>query len=249
MKLIIDIGNTRIKIAVFEGNKLLDVRKFTDISPEKVNEQIIEYNNEFSQFRPIESSIISAVREYNNEIKNILIERSHFMELHTGLQLPVKLIYKTPLTLGKDRIAIASAIAVIHPGHDLLAIDTGTCITYNFVNKNKEYLGGGISPGIMMRFKALNTFTDKLPFVTRHDEAELIGDTTENSIISGVMNGVASEVDGIIERYKNRYPDLKIFLTGGDTEYFAKNLKNNIFANPNLVLEGLNNILDLNVET
>jgi type III pantothenate kinase len=249
MNLIIDIGNTRIKIAVFEGNKLVDIRKFNDLSPEKIDEQITEYNTEFRQFTPVESSIVSAVRTYNDEIKNILIKRTNFIELDTGLNLPVKLIYKTPLTLGKDRIAIASAGAVLLPGQNFLAIDTGTCITYNFVNKNKEYLGGGISPGIMMRFKALNTFTDKLPLVRRHDETELIGDSTENSIISGVMNGVASEVDGIIERYKNKYPDLKIFLTGGDTEYFAKNLKNNIFANPNLVLEGLNYILDLNVET
>jgi type III pantothenate kinase len=247
MKLVIDIGNTRIKIALFEAGTLLDLRVFNDITADQLDHLITELNYNWSQYSPIKNSIISAVKDYPEELKNLLKSKLQFLKLDYELPLPIILNYKSPSTLGTDRIALAVAAAILFPGQNALVIDTGTCITFDFISKNKEYLGGGISPGIMMRYKALNTFTGQLPLVRRIDQTDLIGDSTENSIMSGVLNGVIAEVNGIIEKYKHRFPDLKIFLTGGDANYFDKNLKNNIFANSNLVLEGLNMILDYNV--
>lgn len=149
--------------------------------------------------------------------------------------------------MGNDRIALAVAGSQLYPGRDVLIIGAGTCITYDFVSKNNEYFGGSISPGIHMRFKALNTFTDKLPLVQPENKPELIGNSTVGSITSGVMNGLYSEIDGIIDRYEKNFPEIQTILTGGDIIYFDKMLKNNIFANSNLVLKGLNMILDYNV--
>jgi type III pantothenate kinase len=247
MKLVIDIGNTRTKIALFKRNNLLDIRIFDDITVDQLEKIITEFNSNLIEHAPIKHSIISSVRNYPEEMKAMLYKRFNFFELGPDLPLPIKLKYKTPLTLGNDRIANAVAGAILFPGQNVLAIDAGTCITYDFINKYKEYLGGSISPGFTMRYKALHTFTSKLPLVTRIDKADLIGASTESSITSGVMNGVFAEVDGIIEIYKKRYHDLRTILTGGDANYFDKNLKNNIFANSNLVLEGLNIILDYNV--
>jgi len=168
------------------------------------------------------------------------------LELDTSTLLPITLNYKTLETLGKDRIALAVAAAQLYPHKNVLIIDAGTCITYDFIDKHKEYQGGSISPGIQMRFKALNTFTDKLPLINPTDNVELLGKSTSESISSGVMNGVYSEIDGIIDKYKINFPDIEVILTGGDIIYFDKKLKNNIFANSNLVLKGLNMILDYN---
>jgi len=249
MKLVIDIGNTRIKTGFFESNKLVDMQTFGDLSVDSLNDLIRKVSETYPQFSPLKQSIISAVRTYSEDIKILLRSRYHFIELSHETPLPIMLCYKTPETLGKDRIAVAVAAVRTFPGYNVLIIDAGTCITYDFVNKENEYLGGGISPGIMMRFKALNTFTGKLPLVSQVDHAGLIGDNTENSIRSGVLNGVKAEVNGIIEMYAANYFDLKIIFTGGDANYFDKSLKNNIFANSNMVLEGLNMILDYNVGT
>jgi type III pantothenate kinase len=248
MKLVIDIGNTRIKIGLFEAEAMLDIRISDDVTPDQLEFIIKTFNDSRPEYSPIKHTIISAVRNYPDEIKNLLCSKYHFIELGHELPLPIKLKYKTPATLGNDRIALAVAATGLFPAQNVLIIDAGTCITYDFVNGNKEYYGGGISPGIVMRFKALNTFTDKLPLVSRRDKIDLIGDSTENSIQSGVMNGVIAEVNGIIEKYESKFSDLKIILTGGDANYFDKYLKNNIFANSNIVLAGLNMILDYNVE-
>jgi len=148
--------------------------------------------------------------------------------------------------LGKDRVAAAAAATTIFPGENVLVIDAGTSITYDLITKNGTYLGGGISPGIMMRFKALNTFTGKLPLITEIDDAPLIGNDTPSSIKSGVLNGVLAEVNGIIDSYSNRFDTLKIIISGGDYKYFDKKLKNSIFATPNIVMQGLLEILKIN---
>ena len=247
MKLVIDIGNTRIKTGFFESDKLVDNQTFEDLSVDHLKGLIKTVSETKPEYSPLKQSIISAVRTYPDDIKNLLRSRYQLIELRHETPLPIRLNYKTPETLGKDRIALAVAAGRIFPGHNVLIIDAGTCITYDFVNKENEYLGGGISPGITMRFKALNTFTGQLPLVNQVDNTVLIGDSTENSIRSGVLNGVKAEVNGIIEMYDGNYSDLKIILTGGDANYFDKSLKNNIFANSNMVLEGLNMILDYNV--
>lgn len=249
MKLAIDIGNTRIKTGLFEAGILLDKQVLDDFTAHQLSELIQYFNNRNPELSHVNQVIVSSVKDYSVEIKDFLNNRFRFIELDYQLPLPIKLNYTTIPTLGKDRIALAVAADGMFPNQNVLVIDAGTCITYDFINANKEYLGGGISPGILMRFKALHTFTDKLPLVSHVDKADLIGDSTEGSIRSGVINGTIAEVNGIIENYRQLFPDLKIILSGGDTYYFDKNLKYNIFANSNLVLEGLNMILDYNVGT
>ena len=247
MKLIIDYGNTLVKIALFHKSSVITIKSFKSMSVEQLKQILeeIEYKNEHTL--SIKNAIVSSVINYPDAVKSYLKQQFNLLELKTHTPLPIKIRYKTPETLGNDRIALAVAGSQLYPEKDILVIDAGTCITYDFVNKNKEYFGGGISPGIHMRFKSLNTFTDNLPLVNPTDSIELIGNSTTESILSGVMNGIYSEIDGIIDRYKIDFPGVEIILTGGDIIYFDKKLKNNIFANSNLVLKGLNMILDYNV--
>lgn len=245
MKLIIDYGNTLVKVALFHDNQLLTHYSFQSISVEQLNELLKKSEKDYSS--PIINAIVSAVINYPEEIKSCLLKNYNLIELNSFTALPIKILYITPESLGNDRIALAVAGSQLYPGRDVLIIGAGTCITYDFVSKNNEYYGGSISPGIHMRFKALNTFTDKLPLLQPENNPDLIGNSTSGSITSGVMNGLYSEIDGIIDRYKKNFPEIQTILTGGDIIYFDKMLKNNIFANSNLVLKGLNMILDYNV--
>ena len=247
MKLIIDYGNTLVKIALFQKSSIISIKSYESLSVKQLKQLLkeIDYKNDTSL--PIKNAIVSSVINYPETVKSYLKQQFNLLELNTHTALPIKINYKTPETLGNDRIALAVAGSQLYPKKNILIIDAGTCITYDFVNKNRDYLGGGISPGIHMRFKALNTFTNKLPLVIPTDNSGLIGNSTIESILSGVMNGIYSEIDGIIDKYKLNFPELKIILTGGDIIYFDKKLKNNIFANSNLVLKGLNMILDYNV--
>jgi type III pantothenate kinase len=170
------------------------------------------------------------------------------LEFNHNTILPINNSYQTPGTLGKDRIAAVVGASSLFPGEDLLIIDAGTCITFDFINAQKEYFGGAISPGINLRFNCLHNFTGNLPLVHPVAETKLIGDSTESSLLSGVINGIREEVDGIINRYKLSFPKLKVVFTGGDIKYFDKYLKNNIFAVENLVLLGLKDILHYNVK-
>ena len=160
--------------------------------------------------------------------------------------LPINLNYKTPETLGKDRIANIVAVSEEYPNKNAVVIDAGTCITYDFINKNKEYLGGRISPGLEMRYKSLNEFTELLPKLSFSGESKFIGDDTDSSILSGVEQGVLSEVDSLISVFRKENEDLIVVVTGGDTFFFENALKNSIFADQNLVLKGLNIILKYN---
>ena len=160
--------------------------------------------------------------------------------------MPFKNLYKTPHTLGLDRIALVTAAVKNYPDKNVLVIDAGTSITFDFKNEHEEYLGGSISPGLQMRFKALNTFTAALPLIEPKEDAEHIGTDTEEAIQSGVIWGVVTEIDGIINWYKKNYNDLTIILTGGDMLFLSKTLKNGIFANSNFLLEGLNYLILFN---
>ena len=247
MKLTIDYGNTLVKVALFQKDSLLTLKSFQSLSVDQLKEFLEDFENNSGNATIINSAIVSSVIDYPRDIKSWLTKKYNLIELNSLTPIPINIRYKTPQTLGNDRIALAVAGAQFYPENDVLVIDAGTCITFDFVGKNSEYFGGSISPGIQMRFKALNTFTDKLPLVNPVDNPELVGDSTSNSIISGVMCGIYSEVDGIIDRYKMKFPNVKTILTGGDIIYFDKMLKNNIFANSNFVLKGLNMILDYNV--
>ena len=242
MKLVIDIGNTRSKLAVFSGSRPQEIVVCGPLTGEQLALVAAKYPG-------IRSAILSSVKDYPTEVDRFLQQHYRFLKLSNRTPVPVKIRYKTPETLGKDRIALAVAAWASFPGQNVLVVDAGTTITYDMVNEKGEYLGGAISPGIRMRLKALHTFTGKLPLIEEPATAvELIGRDTQNAILSGVLNGVLAEVEGIVSAYKVRFSQLKIVLSGGDEKYFDKRLKNNIFALPNFVLTGLKEILDFNDE-
>jgi len=241
MKLVIDIGNTLSKIAVFDGADIVELKTTQKISVEY-------FQNLLKSLQDIQSSIIAHVADIDEQIINYLASVLNLIVLSETTPLPFVNKYETPLSLGYDRIAAVAGASGIFPNQNVLVIDAGSCITYDFINSGKEYMGGGISPGLKMRFSALNTFTDKLPLINSDLEksVKLIGTDTKKSILSGVQNGILHEVDGIIDSYKMLFPGIKIVLSGGNYKYFDKTLKNNIFATPNIVLRGLNRILDFN---
>ncbi len=242
MQLVIDIGNTRIKAALFQKDQLLEFLVFKDYK--EVLESAL-FNNSYVIKNCIVASVVDDIEQFVEELSkkiNVLVFTSE-------TPLPIKNLYKTISTLGSDRLAAAVGGEFLFPGQDILIIDAGTCIKYNFVNENKEYIGGAISPGIQMRFKALNTFTSRLPLVEVDLNFDsLIGVDTKGSILSGVEMGAIAEVNGFIDEYKIIYPNLKLLITGGDVNFFEKRLKNSIFADSYLILKGLNRILNYNIK-
>lgn len=240
MNLIVDVGNSSVKLAVFQESKLL----------ESYSSSIKNFFKKFQEIKKdhpqIAFSILSSVIKDTSELEKILEKQTKLFVLNESTKLPFKNNYASPQTLGKDRLALVAAGSVKFQNKNLLVIDAGTCITFDFKNNVNEYLGGAISPGLQMRLKALNHFTAKLPLVDLDENVPLIGDSTQNSILSGVLNGVSAELDGIIDRYKADYKYLTVILTGGDTQILSKRVKNSIFANPNFLLEGLNYILEFN---
>lgn len=240
MNLILDVGNTYIKLAVYKDNSL----KYK--SRVKNNTLEINLKHIFNNYT-IENTIISSVGKLKANALEWLKKQNCVLILDANTKLPFKNLYKTPNTLGVDRIALVSASVNQFPNNNTLIIDAGTCITYDFVNNKNEYLGGAISPGITMRYKALNNFTANLPLLQIQETQTFIGNSTESSIHSGIIYGVLNEIDGFIEKYQAKYPDLTVILTGGDANFLSKQLKSSIFANSNFLLEGLNHILRFNL--
>jgi len=240
MNLIIDVGNTQVKLAVFEGSALV----FDTVC--KKDLLLVELQKIKKSFL-IDQSIISTVALFSEdeltEIKKIF---PHLISLSQNTTVPFKNLYGTPQTLGVDRIAIAAASVSKYPNKNVLVIDAGTCITYDFVDESGSYHGGAITAGVRMRYKSLNEFTDRLPLLDPEYPKSIIGKSTEESIHSGIVNGVLAEINSIINQYKEQYKKLTVVLTGGDTNFLAKRLKNGIFANPIFLLEGLNMILIYN---
>ncbi|MFC2126774.1 type III pantothenate kinase [Bacteroidota bacterium] len=234
--LIIDAGNSRVKVFVFEGDRVLD----SFVSEENDFEK---KNNIFLEKHQISKVIVSSVGGFTQKIADFLVAYPSVLWLTNKTRVPFVNKYKTPATLGVDRIALVSAASFLYPNKNVLVIDSGTCITFDFLSERNNYLGGSISLGLMMRFKALNNYTENLPLLTQDNFDDIIGVDTNTSIGSGVVQGVISEIDGVISEYKSRFPDLTVVLTGGDTYYLSKRLKNSIFANPNFLAEGLNSIL------
>ena len=239
MNLVIDIGNTKVKLAVFESDTLIISQSVNE------NTTIVSIDKLLNKY-PINACILSSVKEKQSEIIQRLSQISSFIQLDHTTPIPFINLYGTPETLGIDRIALVAAAVDQYPNQNVLIVDAGTCITYDFINKNKEYLGGRISPGLEMRYKSLNEFTELLPKLSVSGESKFIGDDTYSSIFSGVEQGVLSEVNTIIDDLKKENDDLFVILTGGDTFFFEKELKNSIFADQNLVLKGLNEILKYN---
>jgi len=241
MKLIIDIGNTLAKLAIFDDEQIIEI-----IASENLTQPLLEHL--FEKFPGITSAILSSVKDYDSHIDPYLQSKTRFLKFDHLTPLPFANNYHTPETLGKDRLAAVAGIAEVYTELHVLVIDAGTCITYDLFSSEKGYLGGAISPGIQMRFKALNTFTGNLPLINSDlkESVELIGKTTKGSILAGVKRAVINEVDGMIAEYRQTFGDIKTVVTGGDINYFDKYLKNSIFAAPNLVLIGLKKILDFN---
>ncbi len=237
--LAVDIGNTQFKAGIFLNDILVEVH--TCINTE------IEQIKQFLQHKNIDKIILSSVLKSNDEIVNILSNCAPIFILNHQSNLPFTNNYASPKTLGIDRIAGIAGALHFYPSKNILLIDAGTCITYDFVSDKKIYSGGSISPGINMRLKALHEYTGKLPLVPYFDMIESIGNDTKTSIMTGVHYGLAHEINGFINQYKQANDTLQIIITGGDAPKFAKHLKNIVFAQPNLLLYGLNNILKINV--
>ncbi|PKP47200.1 MAG: pantothenate kinase [Bacteroidetes bacterium HGW-Bacteroidetes-11] len=239
-KLIIDLGNTRAKVAVYQGDNLVEMRIFENPTPEIILKSDL-MNHSFK------AAIISSVSSPTAGYREVFPELT-FIEFDSNTPVPITNCYLSPSTLGADRLSAAVAAHSLYPTNDTLVIDAGTAITFDFTNKQGEYLGGGITAGVSVRFKGLHTFTQRLPLVEAEFPEFLIGRSSHESILSGVMNGIRAELDGIIQEYKLLYPELVTIFTGGDMFYFEKKMKNDIFAAPNLVLTGLNLILEYNLE-
>ena len=240
MNLIIDIGNTRVKAAVFNGETLLESKVYDNVSAILSDKAFIS---------KAKKAIIGTVVKEQEDFYSALNAIIPTILFNSETKIPLTNLYQSVSTLGSDRLAASVGAYYLYPNANVLVIDLGTCIKYNFTNSKNEYLGGGISPGIQMKFKALQTFTSKLPLVEANfSYNELVGNNTQNSILSGVLNGSVAEIDGIISQYKLQFTDIICVLTGGDSEYLAKRLKNSIYANQNLVIKGLNDILNYNSE-
>ncbi|WP_347373134.1 type III pantothenate kinase [Aequorivita sp. Q41] len=240
MNLVIDVGNTLVKLGVYDSEALK--LKKTCIKKDFLN-TLAEISETFPE---INKCIVSSVANFTDHQLSKLQQRYDVLFLDHQTKVPFINKYETPHTLGIDRIALVSAAASNYASKNVLIIDAGTCITYDFLNSDTEYLGGAISPGVSMRYKSLHTFTEKLPLLETNTPKHLIGDSTATSIHSGVINGVLYEIDRFIEQYKKKYDNLTVILTGGDSHFLRDSIKNDIFANSNFLLEGLNHILEYN---
>ncbi len=242
LNLVIDIGNTRTKIALFNQHDLMFNVPIEHLT---VN-HLKMLKDEYVQ---LDKAILSSVKKVDDEVLQFLHEQfSYFIELDHQTKLPLVNLYETPETLGKDRLAAAVGANELFPDQNILIIDAGTAITYDLVSENNEFLGGNISPGMKMRYKALNQFTGKLPLVEYSDDFELVGGNTVDAIRAGVQNGIVYEMNGTIDSFNRIYENLQIVMTGGDSIFFDKILNYTIFVHFNLTLIGLNRILEHNAE-
>jgi type III pantothenate kinase len=242
MNLAIDIGNTRTKIGIFNQQHLSTVMTFDNSKEINIEEIISNFDFENSQPKAIISSTIE-IPEY---ILNALNHLPQHLILDANTKLPFQNKYASKDTLGKDRLALIAAAQANYPNQYNLVIGCGTCITFNFINSNNEFLGGSIHPGLKMRLQAMHTFTGKLPLIHLENKAELMGNDTKSNILSGVLYAVAKEIDGMIDDYLVKFPEMNIIITGGDADLLVYRLKNEIFAIPNFTLIGLNHILVYN---
>ncbi len=241
MNLAIDIGNTRTKLALFDGDILVQKTVCEKLTVAEL--EAVAYNQK------VERIILSSVSKQPEEVMAFLRSKYALLELSTDTPLPIRIRYKTPETLGKDRLAAAVGAFHLFAKANCLVIDAGTCITMDVLSAEGEFLGGNISPGITMRLMAMHHFTARLPLVApTADLPDELGDSTENAIRNGGELGALLEVEGFIGRCRKKYRPLHIVLTGGDTDFFVKNTKTKIFAHQNLVLIGLNQILQHNAK-
>ena len=241
MQLVIDIGNTVAKMAAFQGEELIEVAYTSNETLEELPRFCAKYP--FKQ--AIWCSVVDLTEVAASRIRTVPIPCLQFT--HT-VQTPIRNAYDTPETLGLDRLAAVVGAQQVRPGRDLLVIDAGTCVTYEFLDASGCYHGGNISPGLEMRLKAMHQFTSRLPLVSSEGELLEVGKSTETALRAGAIWGLQREIEGYVRAFKHKYPQLLVFLTGGCRFSFDTNLKNIIFADKFLVLRGLNRIVLYNNE-
>jgi type III pantothenate kinase len=233
-----DFGNTRIKAALFVDSGLDEMIVLQDASYETINSML-------TKFQP-QKAILSSVINHDPQIETLLSSKTKFHRLNHLTKLPFTTPVGKPDTIGADRLALSAAAVYFYPEKNNLVIGLGTCITYNFINKYHQFLGGAISPGLEIRLQSLNHYTAKLPLVKADWNVPLIGYDTSSNILSGVVLGMAKEIDGFIDTYEEKYGNFNALLTGGDTGILASHLKKKIFADPELIFKGLYAISEVN---
>ncbi|MCR5454320.1 MAG: type III pantothenate kinase [Bacteroidales bacterium] len=243
MNLIIDIGNTACKLAVYEHNQLI-YSDITESSPTEATAAIQKLLGEYHAVHCIVSSVSMQYYQIKSALEGI---SGTILMLDADTKIPIANRYSTPRTLGNDRLAAAVGATVLFPDCNCLIIDAGTAITYDYVRDGKEYMGGNISPGIQLRFKALHDYTSRLPLITDPQPTDAFGLSTTEAISNGVITGVIHEIEGYTSDFEKKNVNSRIILTGGGSIYLSKKLKITIFAEPNLVTIGLNRILNYNV--
>jgi type III pantothenate kinase len=236
--LCLDFGNTRLKFAIFEHDQPIA----SDVIPGDGTELI---SGILDRYQP-DRSILSSVINHNPDIETLLARRTRFHLLSHQTRLAFTVPVGKPETMGADRLALAAAAVHYYPRKNNLVIGLGTAITFNFINQYHQFLGGSISPGMEMRFRSLKDYTARLPLVKKDWNFPLIGYDTRTNILSGVILGMASEIDGVIDAYRSRFGNFNAVLTGGDSAYFACHLKNKIFADPEFLYKGLYAISETN---
>jgi len=236
MNLCIDIGNSRIKIALFQENRVVFERTCEELTKDFLQDIFVKYN--------VKKSIISSVTHNKREIITFLKKRTTLVELTNETPISLKINYLTPKTLGCDRIAAAVGAAEILPKSDILVIDIGSCVTMDLVTADGVYHGGNIAPGFVMRINAMHDYTAKLPIVKPQISETILGKNTTEAVLCGAFWGIVSEVNALLERLLSDYKNISIVLTGGDAHYFENHIKNCKKNVPNLVLIGLNKILE-----
>ena len=240
MNLTIDMGNTRVKYAVFDGGTVV-----SDGCSEEFDEAVID--RILAAHPGITQAIVATTRGPVDDTVALVRRRiGRCLRLSPQLPLPIRNGYTTPETLGEDRLAAAVGAASLYPGRNLLIVDFGTAITIDQVSADGVFRGGNISPGMQMRYKALHQFTGRLPLIDSNGRKLPMGRDTETAIRAGVLKGMEYEISGYIEAMKHKYPELLVFLTGGDDFSFDSSVKSAIFADRFLVLKGLNRILNYN---
>ena len=240
MLLAIDVGNTKIKFAVFEQNTLIEKEIASHLDWKITLEKILK------KYVEIQNCIVSSVGKLEKSDFLSFLSEKKVIFISRDIKFPFQNKYDTPNTLGIDRMVLAAGAVLQFPNQNRLVIDAGTCITYDYIDNNQNYLGGAISPGIRLRYESLHNYTAKLPLLYREEPDSNIGKSTNQSIHSGVINGVVNEIDGFIDDFKVQNDKFIIILTGGDSDFLAKRLKNTIFANPNFLLESLNQTFQFN---
>ena len=239
MNLVVDIGNTLLKLAVFDGGRLVAQQCVGELREET-------FAGLLGGARAARAVVASTRGEAPAIVEAVRRHTDYLLEFTPATPVPIGNAYLTPATLGRDRLAAAVGAATFYPGRNALIVDFGTAVTLDFVSADGVFRGGCISPGMAMRFRALHEYTAALPLCDATDSAELLGRTTDEAVRLGVMNSLAFEIEGYIARMQGEIEDLCVIFTGGDTNFFAKRIKNTIFANCNLVFWGLNRILEYN---